>query len=339
MAIIEMQGLDDIADGTDFINKVTELSVTSTPTILAGQGRNGGNALQIANNTYLKTVLAITTDFASIAFHINIDAYDTTDILVVFSGNSGLSASTYHGGVRLGDDGSLIVFRENNIDEQIVFPAGSIVPGEYYYFCASIYRNGTGTLEVRLNNATVTVNADFYDASYGSTCYAAIRGKTDRKFDDIVFTDDNTHVNYSPSLIYHIPVASDLAQADFTPVNAGAGYAELDELIADGDATYIHATDIGDASEFGFGTLPAEVTEVRAVKLVTTASREGSGGTNGVLSTLKTGSDTDVASTNQPLTDGVYTQESSTIVTVNPDTAAAFTVSELEASYVRCEVV
>lgn len=338
MAIYDMQGLDDIADQADFGNKVTLLEIVGTATFNAGQGRVGGTSMSIASGSQLKTVAAYTDPYASVAFFLKVDALPSasTRIILIATNSSG-SASASDSGINLEPDGSLWFFGSGSAVSSVsLFPAGSVTAGEYCYICFSTFVSQSGSVDIRLNNSVAHIEAD--TLRFSGSRYAFIFGFTGMQIDDPVITDDNTHFNYTPSIIEHKVSNLDRAQADFATLGAGAGYEEIDDLIHDGDTSYIYATTPGDASEFGLEDASAAATEIRAVKVSSVASREGTG-VNGLEVSLRTSVGTEVTSVGQALVDGVYVKGDSGIVTINPDTGLPFTISEFNALYARCEVV
>jgi hypothetical protein len=60
---------------------------------------------------------------------------------------------------------------------------------------------------------------------------------------------------------------SDGEHNQWTALNGGSKYVEVDEIGPDDDTTYIHDGTAGNRQCFGFGTLPSDIASIKAVQL------------------------------------------------------------------------
>lgn len=333
MAIIDLHGMDTYSSFADMqASSAQSISGSGTATISAGEGKLLGNALLL--NGSITYPAATTRGFA---FWCKIPTL-ATFYLIFSSVTSGIAGN--HIAVQVTSDGAVVLYRDRGNGSTQAFPAGTIVAGEYFFFSMSgIQGAGTaGQINVRVNNAYYEWQG--VDTVYVGTANWKIQSPAGGIYiDDLVVTSDAVYYLNPPRVVETILPNSDRATQDFVPLNGGAGYVEINEGVPDGDTTYISATTPGDASEFNLGDLVNNLGDIACVKLSSSASREGSGGTNGVKTSLHTSGGTEVGSTTQSLTDGVYTIGTSALITTNPDTATSFQVSEVNGLYVRNEVV
>lgn len=330
MAIIDVHGMDNYSNIADLqAGSSLSLVPSGTLTIEDGAGKFGGKALRILNG-YLRYPASTT---ASFGFHFKINSLSgAIEILRAHSSSNHISAT-------INADGSMTLSRDRDNEQNTIVPAGTFVTDTWYYFCLSGLQSSPGYIKVRINNATYLW--ENIDTVYTGTAYWYLQsGSSFIDIDDLVFSNDGNYYLKNPHIIEHKVAVLDRAAQDFATFNGGAGYAEIDELVPDGDTSYIYATNPGDISEFEVSDPSVDMTEVYGIKLTSVASRDGTGGTNGLRVSLMTGeNDTEVAYTAQALVDSTYTTEHSSVVTVNPDTAAEFTISEASNLYLKVEVV
>lgn len=330
MAILEIQGLDNYGVGDAFTEQFSPV-VGSTVTFNETAGKRGGTAMQVNGLLlFVNHPMDAQGDEGSIAANCMFPTVTDRTLFRVHRNTSTTNTSSSLGIVYLKADGSITVAGDSEI-EHVIFPEGTIVANEYYYICFSFIMSNTGTLTVRVNNATAShIGPDTFNYT---TAYLSFGGD-DTWYDDIVVDNTADYYQNPPRVIEHIVPDSDRAAQDFAPLGAGAGYVEVDDLIPDNDTSYISASTVGDISEFGLSNLPADVTEVHAAKVVTYGAREGTGGTNGVDTSFHTSVGTQLGTVNQPLTDGVYTIGESAVVDLT-----AYTIADVNGFYVKNEVV
>lgn len=335
MAIIDMHGLDNYSTSDDFLEGAMYGTLMyGSATILSGQGRLGGKAMMLDSSSFIYWLMPDSS--SSVAFHGKFSALTGTRYIVT-GGNSTTSIGMTHFRIYVTTDGAVYVAFEDGTSPVVLFPAGSIVVGEYFYFCASVYSSNTGTISARLNNVTNTVSGDTWRLS---TKYMYLPENSGQMvMDDIVITSDTSHYLLPPQVIQYLPPTADTAQADFVPQGGGSGYEEVDDLVEDGEVSYITGTQIGESSEFTVGAVNPVITSITAMNVVGFAKRVGTEGTNGVEISIVTEADNEVSSMIPALSDTGFTTGISSIGTINPDDGAAFEPSDLATTKIKVTIV
>lgn len=125
------------------------------------------------------------------------------------------------------------------------------------------------------------------------------------------------------------------ASADFTP-SAGANYECVDEASTDGDTTYVSSDTSTDLDLYAFGDLSHDPAAIHAVQIVSVTRKEDSG--TAVLQTKSRvgGTTRDAGASFGPATSYAMTR---VILDEDPDTAAAWTQSGINAAEFGLEVV
>lgn len=125
---------------------------------------------------------------------------------------------------------------------------------------------------------------------------------------------------------------ADTAVADWVP-NTGAAWDAINDLVQDGDTTYILASDAADISEFEIDTLPPETSEIVGVYIPTLAKLDDAG--TGQLQVSLVSNSVASEGPDTVLTAG-YAYWGS-VHTLDPDTGLPWTKSGLEAALLRFE--
>lgn len=334
MAIIDMCGFDTCSTRVDFESLLNNpLTATGTVTINQGQGLLGGNSMSTSGGGYV-TPADVSGSVGYFCIHRG--SVKSTKVLAVSRYND---SATYSDNlvVSINSDGAVIVTNAYSASTQTAFPAGTIQPDKWFYISISWNCVDSGFVGIRVNNSTWSWSSDF---NIGFNKYVHfLLGATGIEFDDFVRASDISHYLTPPQCIHYLPPVSDRATQDFVALNAGSGFEEVNELIPDGDDSYITGSIIGDASEFEVSdSLPVEMIGVTGVKLHGFAKRDGEGGTNGIKFSMHTASGTTVSSFIPALSEVSYSTNTSPIVVTNPDDTQPWDISDLVGLYVRVEI-
>lgn len=336
MAFRDIQGFDNMSTQADFEMLTTGYGITGALTFTAGVGKVSGTAMTISSGVLNRTANSGSTNSTGFWFKPGATLATT---LVEYNHNLNGSTGYVSCRIAIDTDGSIKVYGQGNGLISTIFPAGTIVADEWYYFAeSSTSASNSGSVTVRINDQTASASGDM-KVSVLSTSYWHLKANSTYLIDDLVTTNDTTYYNYQNIIVAHLKPTSDRAQADFTPLGAGAGYEEIDEDVSDEDTSYISASTVGAASEFELGPLASDLVSVLGIRITTVAAREGTGGTNNLETSIHTSSGTEVVADSQTLVDGSYTASSSSLILTNPDTATGFTLSDVNGLYIRTEVV
>jgi hypothetical protein len=169
-------------------------------------------------------------------------------------------------------------------------------------------------------------------------CFAGSGSGTtlDFYFDDIVVWDTTGAVNndfLGTQRVETIFPTSDTAAADFTKTGAANGYDCIDNVPPDDDTTYLTGATVNDISEFGVGTLPANVSAIVGV-YVHTLAKLSDAGTGNLQVSLVSGVDVSLGP-DKVLTSGY--QYHGGVHELDPATDAAWTKAGVEAALLRLE--
>ena len=223
-----------------------------------------------------------------------------------------------------------------------------VVAEAYQHIEALVFFSQTvGTVEVRVNGVTVfnvsgvdTVATSLVECSQVAICRT--QGSCTADMDDVFCYDglgsfNNTFLG-DRRVLTLFPDANTV-QADWTVVGAATGYEAIDEASPDGDTSYITAGvpgSPGDISEFGIQNLPAGVSSVSGVVVVSMARKTEAGPANTQWSVIS--GSFEAAGANTPMTE-VYTYRQD-VFESDPGTGAPFTptaVNDLEIKVERTQ--
>lgn len=226
--------------------------------------------------------------------------------------------------------------------------ATTLTVNTWYYIEAKVFINGaSGTSTVHLNGAseigttthnlgsTNVDNLQLYrdGAQWGTT--------VNLYFDDVYMLDTSGSTNNGFLGDFHVETlfpTSDGAHTDFTPDSGSAHYSRVNEnsgTYPDGDTSYVSDATVGDRDSYGFGNLTAVAGTVYALQTCMYA-RKDDAGTRQLAAVARPGStDRDGATVTMSVSYTDFTE----IRETNPDTSAAWTISEINASEFGVKVV
>lgn len=333
MAIVKVEGFDLVGTNADLNSKGW---VTAEGTIGASVGRFGGAGYTLSGST--SNVLAFSQTFiryTTVSFYFKAPSLSGTqtilaiDDLIAPSQLPGLNTEQLR--VDTAADGSLLLYGDSSLRGTSV--TGVIVANTWHHIelQADINASGQGVIVVD-GVEVLDISGDYIDGSTAASV-VFIGYSTDHILDDIVIQSSSSS---QPTLLGEHKIQTlfpdaDTAQADWTGV-----YTDIDDPVGshDGDTTYISATTLNDKSEFTLSDLADTPSTINAVNLVTIA-RKTDAGTKGVTPYIV--SDTTRDDGLEFGTSESYTV-SQTIIENDPDTAAAWTASGINALKVGAEI-
>lgn len=210
----------------------------------------------------------------------------------------------------------------------------------------------TGEVEVRVNGVTVVslVGVDTIETAnpetsqvtigpFGSTPGDASTGITTLYYDDLFCYDDTgAHNNdfIGDRRVVTLFPDADTAQADWSWNIGPNAFSTINDIIPDDDTTYIFANPGGSpspVSEFDMQDLPVGVTAISGV-LVVNRMRKTDAGVADVTPGIVSGSSEKIGATHALTEAYTYYHE---VVEVDPDTAAPFTPTALNAAKLKVD--
>ena len=216
---------------------------------------------------------------------------------------------------------------------------------DYMFECA--FNPGTsndGVVKLYIDGVLVyeTASTDFLsnDSDYFWVHTGETGDGADFTISDLYVTDDVTDgLLYGNWMVEALTVDADTAQADFTPINGGTNVAEIDESNGDGDISYNYSSTTTHEDRFTTTeTLASLVAKVIAVKVAMLANEDTSAANMRLTcyENLTKGS-----GASQSVVAGgadVYAPYDE-VFSVNPDTSAAWTKTEVEGAEFGYEVL
>lgn len=240
-------------------------------------------------------------------------ALDTTGVFSAWRGNGGGAFGTL-----LGTSSTLMATASwNHLEARVTFDGAA------------------GTVELRLNGVTIlnlvgqnTVNGTAPAAGESSASQAVFKNfgssHGTRYMDDLVCWDDTGAQNndfIGDRKVFTDMPDADTADADWAPSAGATRFAMIDEIPADGDATYDTTTNAGDRMGVTFPDLPAEIVAISAVLFLHKTRKTDAGDCNITVHCDSGGDEAD--GTDRPMTTQyAYYQD---VFEVDPHTAAPFT--------------
>lgn len=222
--------------------------------------------------------------------------------------------------------------------------AGDTVLDTWYYIEFKVYVHDTaGTVDLWVNGTHVIDSSviGVKDTRNGTpTTIDVVRfgvgGATDGQdgwyLDDIYILNNSGSVNndvLGPVIVQTLtPVTPDTATADWTPVNAGDNYAEVDDASHDSDSTYVSSGTAGHKDYYNFSNLTANTEDVYAVQITGVAKKTDAGLRSLKLNVTSNGTEDAGAANALDTSYGYYTE----IVELDPDTSSAWTPSSVNAA-------
>lgn len=214
-----------------------------------------------------------------------------------------------------------------------------LVPGAFQHIEMKVhFNNTTGSVEIRLNGATVVNASGINLDAQGAGLAAQVRvgqgvANADWSIDDMFLWDTSGSYNndfIGDKKVYTLFPSADTAVADWTPDTGGVGFSRINEATP-ADASYIQGNDPGDVSEFEVQDLPANVSAISAVMSQSRMYKTDAGTSNVQISLLSGAAAADGA--DRPMTTAAtYWCD---VFEEDPDTSSAWTKIGVDAMLVR----
>lgn len=214
-----------------------------------------------------------------------------------------------------------------------------VAPSSWNHIEVKAVIGNSGSVEVRLNGVTImnltgvnTSNAEFGVQSASQVVFGFLSNNSGRTMylDDLVAWDDSgTYCNDfigDQKVFTHMPDA-DTADVDWTPSAGSDRYAMIDEIPADGDATYDTAVNAGDRMGVTFPDLDPEVISVTAVCVIHKTKKTDAGVAH-LQASIQSGSSEQPGEDRSITTLYTYRWDN---FEVDPDTSAPWTPSAASA--------
>lgn len=212
--------------------------------------------------------------------------------------------------------------------------------GEWHGFEAYWVRHDSAAACYVYLDGELVTSASGFDGRYSNSGYtwavAFMMSAEGWKMDDFVYGSCTAPATdrLGAGGIWQVPillVASDAGTNDFTPSAGSDHYAMVDDASGDGDTTYLESSSSGQAEEFGLATFASEISEVLALRVTGEFRSTSAGLSRACEMYIESGVTEEIVAGPFTITGTTYTERQSNIVTVDPDTAAAWTKSGAQA--------
>jgi hypothetical protein len=347
-------------DGFDHYGVLSNLTegpwaeIGTSVTLVTTNTRTGTHSLRFAQSsataTLARRVLGgakTTVGIAAAFYYMNLPTNPVRDKIFDFRDANNVAQVS----IGLDTTGTISAYRGTLTGTLLGTSASPVITAETQQHIEAVvfFSQTVGTIEVRVNGVTVlslsgldTVQSSLVECSQVSVCGSGNAASTSTvvaHVDDLFCYDDTGSFNNAfigDRRVLTLFPDADTIQADWTPVGSGTGFGAIDEANPDGDTTYISAGIPGSptpTSEFGMENLPAGVSAISAVVLVNMSRKTEAGIANVQMSVISGASET--AGTDQPMTE-IYTYRHD-VFEIDPDSAAPFTPSEVDALLIKAD--
>lgn len=248
--------------------------------------------------------------------------------------------------------GTVAAYRGSGSGTLLGTSLSTVLTAETYQHIEALvtFSNTVGSIEVRVNGVTVlslsgidTVNTANVECSQVAFCGSAngsnVSGVMD--LDDVFCYDDTGSFNntfFGDRRVLTLFPNADTPTADWTIVGAANGYQAINQATPDGDTTYIWAGPPGSpdpASQFAISNLPAGISTISGV-VVVGMGRKTEAGPADTQWSIVSGSSQSTGVVRQMTEIYTYRQD---VFETDPDTAAPFTPSSVDALQIKVERV
>lgn len=331
MALIFMDGFDHYTTTAAMAYKWNAVDASVAPN---KAGRRSGS-LAVSNNNassgYFRRSFSAAISTVTVGFAINIESLGGSDkryfVLTDQEGGAQITVCALNTGE--------FIIRLGGVFGSIIATASvAMTTGVWNYFELKVYvANSSGTVELRLNGATVAS----YTGDTQATGYANIMGidfggvssySPIFTVDDLYVCDASGSVNNTflgdvrVDTIFPTGAGN---STQFTP-STGANWENVDDASPDGDSTYNSGDTAGYKDTFVFGDLSIASATIHGIQ-TNICARKDDAGTRTMTDVVRTASTDYTGGTTHSLADGYLNYR--TIRETNPNTSAAWAVSEV----------
>ena len=267
MALLLMDGFDYVTDNAPehLVGKWTH---DSDADIDSGAGRISGQALEVGTGALVETAFVVTNPIhLGFAFKFDVTPSSTRSIVYLYHEGS-INVS-----LRLNISSNLEV-RRGATGTLLATSTNAFSTGTWYYIEFKTFISSTvGTIEVRVDGTSVDwvpplTSLDTKVSSGAGVSTLSLVGQQTRwNFDDlIIFDTTGSRLNdflgdCTIETLY--PDAPGL-DTDFTPL-AGTNWEAVDDVIPDGDTTYVEGSVIGNTDRHSHGNIVGSPDTIHAV--------------------------------------------------------------------------
>jgi hypothetical protein len=295
-------------------------------------GRRNRNAIEISVGTQYDYLLPSADNVIIIGFAIKPTIFPSTTMNLVVGSNSNNNTLLAQFVVRLNSDGTLELFRLGSFTEG---STSAITLNEWNYFEIKVDAQNAGSAEIKLNGSTEIddVSGDYQNGTAGINHIRL--GAVGLSLGNVQLTDyyvmndsGSTNNDFIATTSYDVHVGSRLPTADgttndFTPLNAGDNYVEVNDVDGpDNDTTYNSSSTASNIDLYGMEDIESFPSSVLGVKLSNIVRKTD--GTNRTIKNVTRQGGTNYESSE---TAGVSIQYGAltTIQETDPDTGVAWT--------------
>lgn len=314
----------------DYLGKWT--TTLGTGALGTSSGRFGNGLRMSGTTSYVQRVLDNQATWV-VGVAIRVGVIPTSPISVITL----IDGATVHAGIAVADTtGLLQAFRASTGTVLGTSSVGLVLNTWAYVETKITINDTTGSVVVRLNGATVLNLTGIDTRNAGNASANTIRigiagGTMATDFDDIYLFDATGSVNNDfagDCRVEQLLPSGAGATTAWTP-SAGANYACVDEVPPNADTDYVSSATAGQTDTYAFGDLSVASSGVVKAVQATVQARKDDAGSRSLALIARPGG-TDRVGATQAVADTYATYPQ--VWDTNPDTAAAWTVAEVNAS-------
>lgn len=338
MAVLYFDGFESLSGGSTSGLRATDVWGSSVLNSTA-TGRFSGNALFCNTGPGLRNVPTGATwagpDFSfCAAFKRNSIASNNVRLFVLYQAANQVTGQIC---LAVDSDGTLRVSRGGTAGTNVVASSAAGVlsmDGAYHFveFTFNLHAS-TGSATVKVDGVAV-ITATGLNTKGGTTTAIASFGIGDSQINNV----DDFYVTDGASLgerrIVACRPSADTASADWTPNSGSAHFSRVNEVLADGDTSYVASSTVGHKDLYDVDNLPTSPTTIDGVRIIT-AARKDDAASRTYRQLLKSSSTT--ANGADVGVNANYTMAESQFLT-DPATSAAWTTSGVNAMQIGLEL-
>jgi hypothetical protein len=325
MAMVLMEGFDHLQ-----ASLFTAKGWSANPTSVQA-GRINGNCIRLGAS--LVRTKALPSSYATLYTGFAFRFASFSAAVNVFALRAGATNTMQ---IQLSSLGKLVILNSSST----VIATGTTVlnPNTWYYIEVKAFINGaSGTCELHLNGAAEITSTT---GNFGSTNLdnvGPIPGASGNNFDyDDLYVCDSTGSGPTNTFLgdFHVDTlfpSADGAHTDYTPSAAGSHFNKANEhsgTFPDDDTTYVSDATVGHRDSYAFDDLPIVAGTIFAIQTNLYARKDDAAVRQVAPVTRPVATDRDGATVTLGLTYTDFTE----IRETNPDTAAAWTISDVNGS-------
>lgn len=326
MALLLMEGFDHLA-----FSQITTKGWTSSA--LNGSmvtGRFGGQAFQLHNvagaPVLQKVFGSATTVYVGFAWTVG----TTTSNLAIRAGSTNTCIVAISG---------TAIEIKNSSGTVIATGTAAVTTGFHYIEVGLVINGASGSVEVHVDGVVdiASTTGNFGTSAVTNIALSAAQNGT-TTFDDIYVCDNTGSANNTflgDVRVETLAPISDGAHTQWTPSSGMTHYTQVDDAQPDGDTSYVYDVNVGDRDSYGMADLATLSGSVFGVQTNLYARKDNTGTRQICAVARPTTTDYDGGT----VTLGTSYATFSEIREQNPDTSAAWTIPQVNASEFGVKVV